>query len=211
MTEKLNNTIERKINKLRDKINEHNYRYYALDDPTVSDAEYDSLFQELSELEKQYPEWITLDSPTQRVGVTPLKKFVEVSHEIPMLSLENAFTEDELAAFDERVRDRLGVSHLIEYSCEPKLDGLAVSIRYEKGILVRAATRGDGETGEDITENVRTIQTVPLRLHGADYPKVLEVRGEVYMPKKGFDEMNRRALEKGEKIFVNPRNPAAGR
>src|SRR3990167_7419958 len=206
----MNDKIENKVNKLRQQINEHNYRYYVLDDPGVSDAEYDRLFRELQQLEHDYPQLIIPDSATQRIGATPLKAFAKVQHEIPMLSLDNAFTDDEAIAFDERARERLFVSHLIEYSCEPKLDGLAVSIRYEKGVLVRAATRGDGNVGEDITENIRTISTVPLRLLGDDYPSVLEVRGEVYMPKKGFNKLNRLAQEKGEKVFVNPRNAAAG-
>ena len=206
----MNDKIESKINKLRQQINEHNYRYYVLDDPSVSDAEYDRLFRELQQLEQDYPQLITPDSPTQRIGATPLKAFAKVQHAIPMLSLDNAFTDNEAIAFDERVRERLSVSHLIEYSCEPKLDGLAVSIHYEKGVLVRAATRGDGNVGEDITENIRTIPTVPLRLLGDEYPSALEVRGEVYMPKKGFNKLNRLAQEKGEKVFVNPRNAAAG-
>ncbi len=200
----------KRIHNLREQINEHNYRYYVLDDPLVSDAVYDQLFQELKQLESQHPELITADSPTQRVGVKPLKEFAEVSHKVPMLSLENAFTDEDVLAFDKRVRERLDVSHPIEYTAEPKLDGLAVTVIYEKGMLVRAATRGDGSTGEDITENIRTISSVPLHLRGEDYPDLLEVRGEVYMSKKGFAELNTRAAQKGEKVFVNPRNAAAG-
>lgn len=196
--------------KLRQEINEHNYHYYILDNPIITDAEYDQKFKKLQDLERQFPELITPDSPTQRVGAKPLKDFPQVQHQIPMLSLENGFTEEAILAFDERVHERLAVTHEIEYVCEPKMDGLAVSIRYENGVLVRAATRGDGETGEDITQNIRTIQMIPLVLRGNDFPSTLEVRGEVYMPKKGFTAMNASAKGKGEKIFVNPRNAAAG-
>lgn len=206
----MNPSIEVQIQKLRDKINEYNYRYYVLDDPTVSDAEWDQLFQQLKKLESQHPELITSDSPTQRVGAQPLKEFAEVQHSVPMLSLENAFDDEDVFAFDQRIRERLKISDPIEYACEPKLDGLAVSLRYENGILVRAATRGDGMMGEDITENVRTIKTVPLHLRGNGFPRILEVRGEIYMPKAGFNELNARAEAKGEKVFVNPRNAAAG-
>lgn len=204
------NNVIQQVEHLRHQLNEHNYRYYVLDAPTISDAEWDSLFRKLQELEKQYPELIILESPTQRVGSKPLKAFAEVQHEIPMLSLENAFTEEEVHAFNQRIRDRLKTHEIIEYTCEPKLDGLAVSIRYENGILKTAATRGDGETGEDITENVRTIPSVPLHLRGDNFPKVLEVRGEIYMSKDGFEKLNAKAAEKGEKVFVNPRNAAAG-
>lgn len=202
--------VMQQVEKLRQQINEHNYRYYVLDDPSIPDAEFDQLFEKLKALEKQHPEFITPDSPTQRVGAKPLKTFAEIHHEIPMLSLENAFTDEDTIAFDQRIRDRLHVDHEIEYVCEPKLDGLAVTIYYEKGVLTRAATRGDGETGEDITENIRTIPMVPLHLRGKEYPRLLEVRGEVYMPKKGFEELNAHALKRGEKVFVNPRNAAAG-
>ncbi len=204
--EKIINQVE----KLREKINEHNYRYHVLDDPTISDAEYDQLFQKLQQLEKQYPKLITSDSPTQRVGSKPLKEFAEAQHSIPMLSLENGFTDEDALAFDQRVHERLDITGPIEYVCEPKMDGLAVSIRYEKGVLVLASTRGDGSVGEDITENVRTIKSVPLHLREKDYPKVFEVRGEIYMPIKGFAALNARAMEKGEKVFANPRNAAAG-
>lgn len=202
--------IKQEIEKLRDQINEHNYRYYVLDDPSVSDAEFDQLFQKLKQLETAHPELITADSPTQRVGAAPLKEFSEVRHEIPMLSLENAFGEEEVAAFNQRILDRLEVHRDIEFVCEPKLDGLAVSLRYEKGKLTIAATRGDGSLGENITENIRTIPMVPLQLRGHDFPSILEVRGEVYMPKSGFEKLNERAALKGEKVFVNPRNAAAG-
>lgn len=203
-------TPEQKIQKLREQLNFHNYRYYVLDDPEVPDAEYDRLLRELEKLEAEHPELVTEDSPTQRVGARPLTAFDEVRHEIPMLSLGNCFSEEELEAFIKRISDRLGSNELIEFTVEPKLDGLAVSLRYEDGRLVQAATRGDGTTGENITQNIRTIQSVPLRLIGNDVPPVLEVRGEVYMPKQGFEELNRRAAERGEKTFVNPRNAAAG-
>ncbi|HLB57551.1 MAG TPA: NAD-dependent DNA ligase LigA, partial [Gammaproteobacteria bacterium] len=201
--------IMQEVEKIRQQLNEHNYRYYALDDPIISDAEYDQLLKKLYDLEKRYPGLVTRDSPTQRVGSAPLKEFAEVQHTIPMLSLENAFTTEEVLAFDERVKERLDVTQM-EYVCEPKLDGVAVSLRYENGFFIRAATRGDGETGEDITENIRTIQSVPLRLRGKNHPDVLEVRGEVYMPKKGFLALNARSQKNDEKIFVNPRNAAAG-
>lgn len=202
--------ITQQVKKLRNDINEHNYRYYVLDDPIISDAEYDELMQKLLHFENKYPELISKDSPTQRVGAKPLSEFAEVKHVIPMLSLENAFSDEDIIAFDHRVHERLKVTHDIEYCAEPKLDGLAVSLRYEKGLLVKAATRGDGETGEDITDNIRTIDMVPLHLRGHDFPQVLEVRGEVYMPKEGFNDLNARAQKKGEKVFVNPRNAAAG-
>lgn len=203
-------SIVQQVKKLRDDINEHNYHYYVLDDPTISDAEYDEFMQALKQIEEKYPELITADSPTQRVGAKPLAEFSEIKHTVPMLSLDNAFSEDDLIAFDKRVSQRLDDTQKIEYCAEPKLDGLAVSIRYENGHFIKAATRGDGETGEDITENIRTIQMVPLQLRGHSFPKVLEVRGEVFMSKKGFAELNARALKKGDKVFVNARNAAAG-
>lgn len=203
-------SIVRRIEALRREIREHNYRYYVLDDPSVPDAEYDRLMRELETLEAAHPELVTPDSPTQRVGAEPADRFGEVRHVIPMLSLANAFSEDDLNAFYKRIRDRLGTDDDIEFAAEPKLDGLAVSLLYEDGKLVRGATRGDGVTGEDITQNIRTIKTIPLALHGEDWPQVLEVRGEVYMPRKGFEALNARARERGEKTFVNPRNAAAG-
>jgi DNA ligase (NAD+) len=203
-------TVKQEIEKLRQDINNYNHHYFVLDDPIISDAEYDQYLHKLRKIEQQHPELVTADSPTQRVGAKPLKEFAEVRHDVPMLSLENGFSEEDVFAFDQRIHERLNVQHDIEYACEPKLDGLAVSIRYENGLLVRAATRGDGETGEDITQNIRTIPMIPLRLHGDDYPDILEVRGEVYMPKKGFLELNERARKTGDKIFVNPRNAAAG-
>jgi DNA ligase (NAD+) len=203
-------SITKKIAQLKKKINEHNYRYHILDEPLISDAAYDKLFCELEELEKQYPELISNDSPTQRVGGTPLTSFQQVQHAIPMLSLENAFSEKEVLAFNKRIQERLHTQHDIEYACEPKLDGIAVSLSYHKGQLIRAATRGDGNTGEDITLNIRTILSIPLQLRGQDYPTSLEVRGEVYIPKKAFQQLNARLKESDEKTFVNPRNAAAG-
>ncbi|MGI9304079.1 MAG: NAD-dependent DNA ligase LigA [Gammaproteobacteria bacterium] len=199
-----------RITALREELDYHSYRYYVLDDPQLPDVEYDRKLRELEALEATHPELVTPDSPTQRVGAKPLGAFAEVKHDVPMLSLANAFGDEELHAFDKRVRDRLGEDNTIEYAAEPKLDGLAVSLLYEKGMLTRAATRGDGVTGEDITQNIRTIKSVPLRLVGKKHPRTLDVRGEVYMPKDGFAAFNARALEKGEKTLVNPRNAAAG-
>ena len=202
--------VEQEIQNLRQQINHHNHRYYVLDDPQISDAAYDQLLQRLKQLETDNPELITGDSPTQRVGAAPLKEFGQVLHEMPMLSLDNAFNEADLQDFNRRVKERLTATADIEYVCEPKLDGIAVSLLYEKGVLVRGATRGDGTTGEDITQNVRTIASIPLTLIGKGWPERLEVRGEIFMPKAGFEKMNARARAREEKIFVNPRNAAAG-
>ncbi|MEQ6884880.1 NAD-dependent DNA ligase LigA [Salicola sp. Rm-C-2C1-2] len=201
---------EQRIDALRRAIDHHNYRYYALDDPEVSDEHYDQLLRQLQELEAQHPELVTPESPTQRVGVAPGSLFAEAPHETPMLSLDNAFDEDELRDFDRRVRERLGRDQPLDYACEPKLDGLAISLLYRNGVLHRAATRGDGYTGEDITANVRTIRAIPLQLYGDDYPDAFEVRGEAYMPLDGFERLNQKLAEAGEKPFVNPRNAAAG-
>lgn len=198
------------IQQLRQEINFHSYRYYALDDPQITDADYDRLMQRLRELELQFPDSVTPDSPTQRVGAAPLSAFQTVIHEMPMLSLDNAFSDEDLLAFNQRVQDRLKSTGDIEYACELKLDGIAVSLLYRDGVLVRGATRGDGTNGEDITQNVRTIKSIPLRLHGEGYPVVLEVRGEIYMPKAGFEALNEKARGASEKLFVNPRNAAAG-
>lgn len=200
---------EQEILSLKEQLNYHAQRYYVLDDPEIPDAEYDKLFRRLETLEQQYPELVTLDSPTQRVGGKVLDHFKQVIHELPMLSLSNAFSEDEVFDFAQRIEDRLDQQafHIV---AEPKLDGLAISLRYEHGILVQAATRGDGQTGEDVTQNVRTIQAIPLKLSGDDYPQVLEARGEVFMPKSGFEQLNKTQIEKGEKPFANPRNAAAG-
>lgn len=202
--------VQERVTQLRTELDDHNYRYYVLDDPAIADVDYDRLLRELSDLEQAHPELVTQDSPTQRVGATPDSPFAPVSHEVPMLSLANAFDAGELEDFDRRVRERVGAASDIEYACEPKLDGLAVSVLYEDGRLVRAATRGDGYVGEDITANVKTIGSVPLRLRGDAFPRKLEVRGEVYMPKAGFEKLNRVLAENGEKTFVNPRNAAAG-
>jgi DNA ligase (NAD+) len=202
--------LAERVRQLRTEIEHHNYRYFVLDDPEIPDAAYDQLLRELREIEHRHPELVTPDSPTQRVGAEPLGHFGEVRHEVPMLSLDNAFASADIESFDRRIHERLGKQQDIDYACEPKLDGLAVSIVYRGGALVQAATRGDGTTGEDVTHNVRTIKSVPLRLQGKGWPGVLEVRGEVVMPVAGFNEMNRRAEKQGEKVFVNPRNAAAG-
>lgn len=198
--------IKEKMQYLRDSLNRWAYAYYVLDDPEVPDAEYDTLMRELEALEAEHPDLITPDSPTQRVGGAALEGFAQVQHAKPMLSLSNVFDEEALGDFDRRIREKLGVE-CVEYLAEPKLDGLAISLRYEHGVLLQAATRGDGSTGEDVTHNIRTIKSIPLRLYGDDYPPVLEVRGEVFMSKKGFAELNERILGK---VFANPRNAAAG-
>jgi len=195
---------------LRDLINRYNFLYYSADDPQVTDAEYDRLFAELKKLEADYPELVTPDSPTQRVGSAPLDKFTQITHAMPMLSLDNVFDEAELTAFNKRVLDRLNTDSVMTYAAEPKLDGLAISIRYENGLLIQAATRGDGAIGEDVTENVRTIRNVPLKLHGNNVPQVVEIRGEIYIPKAGFEKLNREQLSKFKRPFMNPRNAAAG-
>jgi len=196
--------------RLRELLEHHNYRYYVLDDPEIPDVEYDRMFRELQCLEAEHPELRSEDSPTQRVGGAALSGYEEVRHLAPMLSLENAFSAEELRAFDRRIRDRLNTEREIEYSAETKLDGMAISLLYKKGRLVRGATRGDGQTGEDVTHNARTIESIPLKLRGKDYPALLEVRGEAYMPKAGFAALNARLSEEGGKTFVNPRNAAAG-
>jgi len=200
----------RRIARLRELIHQHDYRYYVLDDPSVPDAEYDRLMLELRELEAQHPELVTPDSPTQRVSGQVAAGFAEVRHGVPMLSLDNAFSDQDIVAFDRRVRERLQRDEQpIEYCAEPKLDGLAVSLTYRAGRLAVAATRGDGSSGEDITANVRTLRSVPLTLRGAAAEEV-EVRGEVFMPLAGFERMNAAAAQAGEKVFANPRNAAAG-
>lgn len=210
MSEKNSAETVQRIDQLRQQLRHHSHLYYVLDEPEISDSEYDRLYRELQQLEQDNPRLVTPDSPTQRVGAEPLDVFSQVQHRIPMLSLDNVFSTDELNAFYKRLQDRLDSSDTIEFAAEPKLDGLAISIVYEKGKLVQAATRGDGATGEDVTQNIRTLQSVPLRLMGDDHPDVLEVRGEVFMPKAGFEKLNQRAREQGEKTFVNPRNAAAG-
>ncbi|MBV1876117.1 MAG: NAD-dependent DNA ligase LigA [Pseudomonadales bacterium] len=206
------------MEQLRLDIDQHNYRYHTLDAPTLPDGEYDRLFQRLQKLEQQCPELITVDSPTQRVGASPLHEFTQVSHELPMLSLDNAFDASDLQDFERRIRSRLEDTlntaeyqgRELEFACEPKIDGIAVSLLYEQGRLVRGATRGDGMIGEDITQNVRTIKSVPLRLVGKGYPQRLEVRGEIYISKSTFEQLNQAAMQAGEKLFANPRNAAAG-
>lgn len=206
----MSTSVEKKIEKLHQQLRYHAYQYYVLDDPDIPDAEYDRLYKQLVALEKKHPELITSDSPTQRVGSKPLTGFEQIQHQLPMLSLDNVFNEYELQAFNQRIQDRLRISDDVEYVAEPKLDGLAISLRYEQGQLIYAATRGDGSTGEDVTQNVRTMRSVPLRLLGKDYPPVLEIRGEVFMPKAGFEKLNQQARENDEKEFANPRNAAAG-
>ncbi len=201
---------EKRILDLRSQLNHHSYQYYVLDDPHIPDVEYDRLFRELQSLEQEWPELVTDDSPTQRVGDVPLSVFEQVKHEVPMLSLDNVFNEAELGDFNRRIQQRLDSDEVIVFAAEPKLDGLAVSLLYENGRLVRAGTRGDGTTGENITQNIRTIPSIPLCLLGDDIPPMLEVRGEVFMPKAGFEALNQQAIEKGEKVFANPRNAAAG-
>ncbi|MGJ0579408.1 NAD-dependent DNA ligase LigA [Xenorhabdus bovienii] len=205
----MENIIE-KINKLRATLRHHEYLYHVMDAPEIPDAEYDRLMRELKVLEEQHPELITADSPTQRVGAAPLTAFEQVRHEIPMLSLDNVFDEESYLAFDKRVRDRLKDSRDLVFCCELKLDGLAVSLLYEDGELVQAATRGDGTTGENITANVRTIHAIPLRLKGNNIPARVEIRGEVFMKQGGFEKLNDEARRKGNKVFANPRNAAAG-
>ncbi|USS96157.1 NAD-dependent DNA ligase LigA [Serratia symbiotica] len=203
-------SITEQINQLRASLRHHEYQYHVLDAPEVPDAEYDRLMCELRELESAHPELITADSPTQRVGAAPLAAFEQVRHELLMLSLDNVFDEESFLAFYKRVQERLKISDPLTFCCELKIDGLAVSLLYEDGELVRAATRGDGTTGENITSNVRTIRAIPLRLTGANIPRRLEVRGEVFMPQAGFEQMNTEARRKNGKIFANPRNAAAG-
>ncbi|HEN3653182.1 TPA: NAD-dependent DNA ligase LigA [Yersinia enterocolitica] len=203
-------SIIQQINQLRTSLRHHEHLYHVLDAPEIPDAEYDRLMQQLRELEAQHPELITNDSPTQRVGAAPLDAFEQVKHEVPMLSLDNVFDEESYLAFDKRVHDRLKRADPLTFCCELKLDGLAVSLLYEDGELVRAATRGDGTTGENITANVRTIRAIPLRLQGDNIPRRVEVRGEVFMPLAGFEQLNDEARRKGGKVFANPRNAAAG-
>lgn len=198
-----------RINELRKQLHHHNHRYYVLDSPDIPDAEYDRLLRELIDLEQQYPDQADPNSPSQRVGSPTLSSFETVQHDVPMLSLGNVFSEDELRAFDARLRDRLDDESELEFACEPKLDGVAVSLLYDRGEFLRGATRGDGAIGENITDNLRTIASIPLKLTG-NFPDLLEVRGEVIMPLQGFNDYNAKALKEGGKPFVNPRNAAAG-
>ncbi|GAB6070264.1 NAD-dependent DNA ligase LigA [Thiomicrorhabdus hydrogeniphila] len=198
------------LNALKQRLTELNYAYYVLDNPQVSDAQYDELYQQLIAIEKQYPEWVTEDSPSQRVGDAPLSHFESVTHAVPMFSLDNAFNQEDLIDFQRRVKDRLQTDAEVEFSAEPKMDGLAINIRYENGLLKQATTRGDGVVGEDVTHNIRTMQSVPLKLSNGAWPKILEVRGEVFMSKKVFNALNAEYIERNEKPFANPRNAAAG-
>lgn len=202
--------IINEINALAKELHAHNHQYYTLDQPSIPDAEYDRLMRRLQSLEQENPELLSPDSPSQRVGSEPLAAFTQVQHALPMLSLDNAFSDEELEQFNRRLQDRLKSDDAIEFACEPKLDGIAVSLTYRSGVLAVGATRGDGATGEDITQNVRTIGSIPLKLLGNGYPDVLEVRGEIYMTTAGFESLNQAARENDEKLFVNPRNAAAG-
>jgi DNA ligase (NAD+) len=209
MTQKTAAAVRSRADELRAQIEDANHRYHVLDEPNIPDIEYDKLMRELEALEAAHPDLVTADSPTQRVGAAPSGAFAEVQHEIPMLSLANAFSDDEVGDFVRRIEKRLGAVDL-EFSVEPKFDGLAISLRYEDGAFVRGATRGDGETGEDVTANLRTVKSIPLRLRGRNWPRVLEVRGEVYMPRAAFEKYNEQARTSGGKVLVNPRNGAAG-
>ncbi len=200
---------EVRVQSLREQIEEHNFRYYVLDEPIISDAEYDRLLRELEDIERRHPELVVPDSPTQRVGAAPAEGFETVTHDIPMLSLGNAFSDEEVGEFDRRIRDQLDVE-AVRYCAEPKLDGVAIALRYEQGRLALAATRGDGRSGENVTANVRTIRAIPLKLRGANLPERLEVRGEIFMTRSGFEKLNARLADAGEKTFVNPRNAASG-
>lgn len=203
--------VAQEVKTLREQLERWNQQYYVLDDPSVPDAEYDRCMARLRELETQYPDLADKNSPTQRVGGKALEAFDQVAHKVPMLSLENAFDAQDMQRFNKRLLDRLGAAEQeLEFACEPKLDGIAVSLMYRDGVLEQAATRGDGRTGEDITQNVRTIRSIPLKLHGSGFPATLEVRGEIYMPRAGFEALNESARARGEKTFVNPRNAAAG-
>jgi DNA ligase (NAD+) len=202
--------MKERLQELKQLIARYDHAYYVLDQPEVADAVYDAAFHELTQLEAEHPEWITSDSPTQRVGGEPVAAFSRIQHELPMLSLQNAFSEEDIVAFDKRIRDKLSADGLVTYACEPKLDGLAVSLLYVDGVLQHAATRGDGQVGEEVTHNIKTIRSVPLRLMGPAIPARIEIRGEVYFPKAAFYQLNTQLAEAGEKTFANPRNAAAG-
>lgn len=209
MAEKLTEEIKAEIKRLVDEINYHNYRYYVLDSPVISDEEYDRLLKRLKELEEKY-NYILPDSPTQRIGAPPLEKFEKVRHKEPMLSLDNAFNEEELKEFDRRVKRFLGITEDVQYTVEPKYDGLAIELSYVKGLLERASTRGDGYEGEDVTQNIKTIKSIPLRIEGDDVPEEIDIRGEVYMNIDEFERLNKEREKSGEPLFANPRNAAAG-
>src|ERR1041384_848845 len=200
---------KKRIEKLREELNRHNYLYHVQAMPQISDQEYDRMMQELAVLEAAHPELVTPDSPTQRVGGQPIEGFRTVDHVVPMMSIDNTYDEKEVRAFDERVRKGLG-GEQPQYVLEPKIDGVATSLRYEDGLLVLAATRGDGRRGDDITQNIKTIRSVPLRLRDAEIPRILEVRGEVFMPSAEFQRINKQREKEGEAVFANPRNSTAG-
>ena len=202
--------LKLRLQELKETLNLYNYQYYVLDAPSVPDSEFDRLFHELKQIESDNPSLITKDSPTQRVGAEPLASFEQIQHKVPMLSLDNAFSNEDLQQFHKRILKLLPDNESIEFALEPKLDGVAISLYYEFGELVYGATRGDGKTGEDITSNVRTIKSIPLVLRGTEYPEQLEVRGEIFMPADSFEALNQKAIKEGSKPFVNPRNAASG-
>jgi DNA ligase (NAD+) len=209
MTKKITEDVRNEIEQLVRELTYHSYRYYVLDAPVIADAEYDRMYRRLGQLEEKYG-YILPDSPTQRVGAPPLEKFEKVRHAEPMLSLDNAFSPEEVREFDKRTKKLLGTDEEIEYTVEPKYDGLAIELTYRKGLLVRAATRGDGYEGEDVTQNIRTIRTIPLKIRGKKVPEEIDIRGEIYMDIKEFEELNKEREQKGEPLFANPRNAAAG-
>ncbi len=204
--------VRAEVEELRARIDEHNHKYYVLDEPGITDAEFDQLMRRLQQLESQFPELQSDDSPSQRVGAAPIDKFETLHHRRPMLSLENAFSDEEMERFDKRLHERLDLDETaaIEYVAEPKLDGTAISLTYEQGKLVSAATRGDGLSGENVTTNIKTLASIPLKLRSANHPSLMEIRGEVFMPQQGFENYNKLARERGDKVFANPRNAAAG-
>ncbi len=202
--------LKARLQQLRDELNHHIHRYHVLDAPEISDAQYDALYDELIAIEAAHPQWVSADSPSQRVGGTPLSEFNQVTHEVAMLSLEKCTKQTELGDWIERCKTLVDNPNELEFTCEPKIDGVAVALSYERGVLRLAATRGDGETGEDITANVRTIKSIPLRLQAKDIPAKLQVRGEIYIPQADFEAYNKQAVEQGLKPMINPRNGAAG-
>src|SRR3989338_2353243 len=209
MSGKISEEIKKKIEKLVKELNYHSYRYYVLDSPVMSDGEYDKSYRHLKELEEEYHH-ILPDSPTLRIGAPPLEKFEKVKHIEPMLSLDNAFSHDEVREFDKRIKKLLGTEDEVEYTVEPKYDGLAIELTYKNGLLLRAATRGDGYEGEDVTQNIKTIKSVPLKIEGSKIPGEIDIRGEVYMDLDEFEKLNRQRERNNEPLFSNPRNAAAG-
>ena len=202
--------IKSKMKRLIDEINYHNYQYHGMDDPQIQDHEFDQLVRSLIEIETDNPQLIQVDSPTQRVGAMPIERFTQIDHLTPMLSLDNVFSIDELTSFEKRIKEKLSIEEDIEFIAEPKLDGVAVNLLYESGILSYATTRGDGTTGEDVTHNVLTIKSIPIKLKSSSPPKTIEIRGEIIISKNDFKKMNRDNAEKNLKVFANPRNAAAG-